>query len=384
MTVYDAITVGAGPAGSTAARILAQSGLHVLLLERAVFPRDKPCGGGVTHRARQLMPDGFADVVEQEVQEARFSYKHKPTFSRSSVEPLVYMTQRRHLDAFLAGRAVAAGATFRDGVRVTAVVPDGNVCRVETGTESCSARVVVGADGANGIVARSLGLQPAGGAWVALEGNSNDARRVAQWDRALGIDLGSVPGGYGWLFTKGDHVNVGAGGWRSSGPTLRAKLDEVCRHYGVRADSLCNLRGHTLPIRRRGAPLTAGNVMLAGDAAALVDPLSGEGIHSALLSGMLAARAASEYLESAASVTRYDAWIEGELGTELETSRQLQKLFHRSPRLYLSILKRSPRTWQKLVGFCRGDESYSSIKGSFGPLGAVATLAGRAIPDQRS
>jgi geranylgeranyl reductase family protein len=379
----DVIVVGAGPAGSTAARLLAESGVKVLLLDRARFPRDKPCGGGVTHRASQLMPDGFGEVVEREVLEARFSYRHRPAFSRWATEPLAYMTQRGLLDSWLVRKAEAAGATFKDGLRVTVVSDEGGRCEVRSERESWTARVVIGADGANGIVARSVGLEPRFGEWVALEGNAHDQRLVEHWQTAVGIDLGSMPGGYGWLFAKGDHVNVGVGGWRRNGTELRAKLDAVCRHYGAPADSLCSLRGHTLPVRRAGAPVVGGNVILAGDAAALVDPLSGEGIYSALVSGGLAARAATEYLESGSNLSQYQGWVESELGLELEAARNLQRLLHRTPAFYLSILKRSPWIWRKLSGFCRGDETYGSIKRSFGPLGALASVGSGLIPDER-
>lgn len=384
MAHYDVIVVGAGPAGSTAARFVAEAGGKVLLLDRAKFPRDKPCGGGVTHRASRLMPTGFHEVVEQEVYEARFSYRHKPSFSRSSPDPLVYMTQRSRLDLFLANGAERAGATFRDGVRVTGLSQQSDRCEIRSEKERWSSRIVIGADGANGVVAQAVGLQPRAGAWVALEGNTYESRAVDRWRTAVGLDLGSLPGGYGWLFAKGDHVNVGVGGWRRNGPELRQKLEAVCRHYGVRAETLSNLRGHTLPVRRAGCRVVNGNVLLTGDAAALVDPLSGEGIYSALVSGELAATAARQYLETGAPLTKYQSWVEDHLGGELEMSRQLQKLFHRTPALYLSILKRSPGTWRKLAAFCRGEESYSSIKNSFGPLGTLASLGAGLVPGEPS
>src|SRR3990170_6819873 len=124
---YDATVAGAGPAGSTAARILAREGASVLLLDRARFPHDKPCGGGVTLRAAACQEIDLGPVVERVVTGARFSLRLGETFDRRSGGPLTYMTQRRRLDAFLVEAAVAAGATFQDGepVRAVEISPNG-------------------------------------------------------------------------------------------------------------------------------------------------------------------------------------------------------------------------------------------------------------------
>src|SRR5690348_5347130 len=108
--IYDAIVVGAGPAGSTAAREIASRGGSVLLLERARFPRDKPCGGGVTPRAARRLPFDLAPVVERAVDGVYFSLKLRSGFTRRSGATLTYLTQRRLLDAFLVRQAECAGA----------------------------------------------------------------------------------------------------------------------------------------------------------------------------------------------------------------------------------------------------------------------------------
>ena len=118
MTTYDAIVVGAGPAGSTAARLLAERGASVLLLDRHRFPRDKPCGGGVTLRAAAVSDLDLTSVIERTIYGARFSLRLGETFDRRFREPLTYMTQRCRLDALLAERAAEAGAEFRDGEAV--------------------------------------------------------------------------------------------------------------------------------------------------------------------------------------------------------------------------------------------------------------------------
>jgi hypothetical protein len=146
MPRYDVIVVGAGPAGSTTAYRLARAGARVCLLDRARFPRDKPCGGGLTLRAVRELPFSVEPVVEDRVDTLELGLRYARRWSSRAEGPLVLMTQRRRLDAFLAERAAAAGAEFRDGVKVTEADPAG---AVTVGGERLEAEVVVGADGAS-------------------------------------------------------------------------------------------------------------------------------------------------------------------------------------------------------------------------------------------
>src|SRR5437899_13029441 len=102
---YDVIVAGAGPAGSTAARECAAMGRSVVIVDRAEFPRDKPCGGGVNMRAAHLLPSTIEPVVERVIHGLRVSVKQGPSYTRRSETPLTYMTQRRNFDAFLLERA---------------------------------------------------------------------------------------------------------------------------------------------------------------------------------------------------------------------------------------------------------------------------------------
>jgi flavin-dependent dehydrogenase len=167
----DALVVGAGPAGSAAAIHLARAGARVLLAEKASFPRDKPCGGGLTGRALKAIPVDPSPVVERDVDRFRLRLRYGSSFARRHDEPLIRMTQRLRLDAFLAEEAARAGAELREDARVERleVHPTGVTARV-AGSE-VRADVVVGADGANGVVARSAGLGKEIVRGVALEGN---------------------------------------------------------------------------------------------------------------------------------------------------------------------------------------------------------------------
>src|SRR3954471_6792190 len=142
MERFDVLVVGGGPAGSTTAYRLPDAGVRVLLVDKARFPRDKPCGGGLTMRAARQLPVDPSPVVEEEVDLVELRFRYGDTVLRRSQRPLIRMTQRRRLDAFLLNAAREQGVEVREGETVDVA--------------SAPADVVVGADGANGTTARAL------------------------------------------------------------------------------------------------------------------------------------------------------------------------------------------------------------------------------------
>jgi geranylgeranyl reductase family protein len=368
---YDAIVVGAGPAGSTLARLLATQGVGVLLLDRARFPRDKPCGGGVTVRAASQLDIDLAPVTERTIFAARFTYRLGKAFRHQSGQPLTYMTQRRRLDLFLAERAAAAGAQFHDGEPVRAVEIEERAVTVRTDRGHYTATALAGADGANGIVGRSTGAAPRMDLPVGLKGNVPLEKQVERrWEDTVALDLGSLPGGYGWVFPKGDHLNVGVGAWRHFGPHLRRRLAALCQRYRLPGDRLSDMRGHRLPLRRPGSPIAHGPVLTLGDAAGLVDPLSGEGIHTAFLSAGLAAEAVVRYLgEQTPDLSSYQAAVDRQIMPEILASRKLHDLFHYAPYPYTSVLQHSDRFWRLFCRVIRGEMTYVGFLKMMGPLG---------------
>ena len=255
------------------------------------------------------------------------------------------MTQRRRLDAHLAEQAAEAGAEFRDGVRATALEADDQGVTVRFGGSAGSAPVAIGADGVNGLTARALGLGGRREHGVALEGNVSHVHAREDYRGRAVVDLGAVPGGYGWVFPKGDHVNVGVGGWESEGPRLRAHLARACAEYGVDAERLESVRGYRLPMRRPGDRARSGRVLLVGDAAGLVDPLSGDGMYEAFVS----ARLAAESRAAPGDLDGYEPALERELARTLAASWKAKYALDRFPRLIFGVARAAAR-----LGLCRG------------------------------
>ncbi len=137
---------------------------------------------------------------------------------------------------------------------------------------------------------------------VALEGNVAYGRVAhRRYARRAVIELADIPGGYGWVFPKGDHVNVGVGAWEREGPRLRDHLRRVCEVHGLAVEELANVRGHRLPLRKASTRTASERALLVGDAAGLIDPVSGDGMYECFVSARLASLAIVELLSGRAS-----------------------------------------------------------------------------------
>ena len=388
---YDVIVVGAGPAGSTVARELAARGVSVVMLDKAVFPRDKPCGGLVSTRCRNHIGVDLSPVIERTVDEAciTLNQRRSSELRRPSPEPFGYLTQRSRLDTLLAEKAAESGAVFRQRAGTRSVERGGRGITVRTSDESFHGRVLVAADGANGVTARMAGVeQPDHNCAIALEGNISPRGGVPKkWSHAIGVDFGTIEGGYSWLFPKGDHLNIGLGGYRHVAPTLRNGLRDLARFYGQDPEALWGVRGHHLPQRRETSALVDGNVILVGDAAGLLDPLTAEGIFAAVRSAQLAAgRIADHLADGDIGLDGYAEDLEEAILSDIRVAGRFHDLFYLWPRLGYRIEKSSPVLWGAMVELFHGDATYLSLLRRLGPLRPALRLAShlvRTVPGLR-
>ncbi|GAA2253857.1 hyaluronate lyase [Streptomyces ruber] len=382
---WDVTVVGAGPAGTTAARVAAEHGCDTLLLERAAIPRYKTCGGGLIGASLAALPPGLPLNVRDTARAFTFSLGGRRERTRISASPTCAMVFRSELDAALTEAAAAAGATVHDETALTGLDQrDGTVTLRTNRGESLRTRVLIGADGSAGRVARYVGVQCAQ-VDLALEAEVPvDDRTAERWRGRALMEWGPLPGSFGWVFPKGDVCTAGVVAARGNPAALRAYKEDFLRRHGLLSAHPLHDTGHLTRCRRPGSPLSRGRVLVAGDAAALVDHWSREGISYALRSGALAGRAAAGVVSAAGeaeaeTVTRhYGQRIDDVLGAEMRASATLMNLFARTPSLVHTALTRLPPVWRHLDAYISGRSSVAGIMAT--PLARTAAALGAALP----
>lgn len=294
MQTYDAIIVGAGPSGCAAAYDLAVAGRSVLLLDRHRFPRVKPCAGALTIKTVRSLRYSVDPVVRTIATGIHVTNNlDKPTELRSQ-QPVCLMTVRAEFDDFCLQKTIAAGAQFQLIDDVSALEEKSDHVVLHAGAAEFRACFLIGADGANSKVRLLIGDQ----LWFrrALAVEAHVPLHASA--KPMEIDFGVVPRGYGWSFHKGDHLNVGLYTEQQGIKLTRASLADYLKRKFQRED-FDHFVGHYLGIGGLHYTPQHPRIFLAGDAAGMTDPVSGEGICNAIKSGQAAAEAIIKHSQSA-------------------------------------------------------------------------------------
>ena len=371
--MYDVIIVGAGPAGSTAALYAHRLGLNCILLDKAVFPRDKICGDALSGKSVRLMRElnlleGVEKLEGSEINRITFG---SPSHSQFDVHlkgnknndyiTKGYVVPRKIFDNFLFKKADELTET-RQGFTVNDIIyQNDNISgvkgiNIEGKEEILNAPIIMGCDGANSIVARKLGLYE-----MDMENTAVAIRCYYEGVEGLSnqIELhyvSEVKPGYFWLFPAGNgKANIGIGLSKNDAKkedrTLRQIMDEIVQSDYFRsrfgnARPLEKPVGWNLPLGRIQRKNHGNGFMLLGDAAGLVDPFTGEGIGNAMVAAKHAMQVASKAKNhkdySERSFSEYDQLLWDDIGGELRTSTKLQSLA-RSSFLLNFVINRAAR-----------------------------------------
>jgi geranylgeranyl reductase family protein len=374
--VFDAIVVGAGPAGSMTGYHLAKAGLRVAILDAKNFPRIKACGGGLQSRAAASLPFDISPVLRGTMRKMSLSFGLMPPVTRTYPEPLVHSILRSEFDYFLLERARQAGVEFFQGVRTLGYTADRRrPVTVHSDSGDLECRMLVGADGANSVVGRSLNARDQffWQAAIYCEIPESALDRDGLDPECMRVDWGSLPSGYAWIFPKHGYVNVGAGGPTKIARMLRPYLTRFVDSVGImKPGSSANLKftGHQLPTLTRATRLASERVLLVGDAAGLVEPFTGDGISFACHSARLAAECiARAFAGGNLDLSEYQRILRSQVGPELFWSRKLVTLSVAFPKLVYRLFQHKDSVWQTFCKILRGEESFQKLtKEILGPL----------------
>jgi geranylgeranyl reductase family protein len=361
---YDVIIIGAGPAGTSAAYHLAGAGLRVLIIEKSIFPRRKVCGGGLTHRAYRKLPFNIQPVVQREVTWGFVSTAGRPIAAVHGDGPISYLVERASFDAYLLEKALEKGASCHFGERFQHSDDQGNVFTVRTDRENYLCRYLVGADGVHSQVARQNGLITNRATSLAYEARLRLPQGEQQkFAETITFDFGTLLFGYGWIFPKNDHLNVGVfRSWPGRKTNKKHLLRFIDQHPALHLSDLIDIRAHPIPMGGEERSIHKNNLLLVGDAANLADPWLGEGLYDALRSGRIAAEVIIQHASGGCeNLSAYTEIVNQTLIKAMQYAQRLSLLVHCFPILNTRLLQWSPTLQGMIINLLRGDRTHEQV-----------------------
>ena len=377
---YDVIVAGAGPSGSLLAFELAKKGIDVLVLEKDILPRYKCCAGGITFRTVGFLNGILEEVMDNVVTNVTVSCRDDGYSGYSDVD-LIYTVKRDMFDYALIKKAEKAGATVLQGQKVRRIEHNNGRVEVVTAQESYNAQFLAGADGAHSVVAKALGMNNIRDYIVAI--NTEVVvpdHELEKWRSRIHIDVGCVSDGYAWVFPKQESLSVGIGCMRAKATNLKRDFSKFVESLGFDRYPVSRSGGGLLPICKKNVIVHKGHLLLLGDAAGFIDPLTGEGIYHAMKSASLAAPAIEKsLLINTNCLNEYQRAVNKEIVPEIQTAWTFQRLYVRLQSKVIPILRIDERIWRGCCAMVRGDMDYSTVIKRIGGLKGIYNFLAKLV-----
>ncbi|KPQ33673.1 MAG: Dehydrogenases (flavoproteins) [Phormidesmis priestleyi Ana] len=357
--MLDCIIVGGGPAGSSAAYHLSKAGRSVLLLEKSALPRYKPCSGAVSPSVAQWFDFDFAPAIDSQIKRVRYTWKLGDAIDAQLETDPIWSVRREVFDQFLIDQAKAQGAEVKDQTVVTGIAQTGDGWQVNTAHGSFFGRYIIAADGAKGPMAGWLGF-PAHKVREAGVLEINTEAPVQ--DGAFSFEFGLAKNGCLWSFPKQQGYSIGVSSFiGDSLKDLKTPLQKYAPEFGATFEDGI-LHTHPLKLWDGNWPLHGERSLLVGEAAAIVDPLTAEGIRPAMFSGVMAAKAIDQALNgNEQALAGYSQTIHENWGADMQWAQRIAAVFFRVPKIGYRVGITRPTATKRLGQILAGEISYADI-----------------------
>lgn len=326
--IYDVIIAGGGPAGSYLGYLLSAAGYKIAILEKEKFPRNKPCGGGVSPKALTLLPFDLSSVTQQTISKGILSYRNEKIVVRDQYNFFGIIVKRSEFDSFLMDHAINAGIDFYDNNQVVDFEPSNDLIKISAANKTFSCKFLIGADGVNSVVRSKIATNEKTYSVPSLLVKiPMKHHEIERYKNTILFDFGVMDKGYGWIFPLQKEVNVGIYSPYLQ-KNLKYYLNQLINQYpGLKK---ANLKYETarVPLKNDKKIYQKDNVLLIGDAACLCESFFGEGIYYSLTSAEIAFRYLQEYFEKPFNNNSYTKEIKKTFSAEIFYSKLLADIFY--------------------------------------------------------
>ncbi len=334
-TEYDVVIVGAGPSGCTCAHYLDLNNLNVLLVDKAAFPRHKPCAGGITMKTFKHLPINIEHLVQHKAKKMRFTFDKTRSVTLKHKTGSCVMVIRDEFDNYFFNETIKKGVAFKKISKVKDIKKLKNgLIKLNIDGKEVHTKFLVGADGANSVVRKFTSQEKHSHPVSAYEG------KVQKKDGGSMTEFIFNDSGYAWIFPKSDHYNVGIGNLVINKKIRKKTKDDLYDFVNERFPGEEIVDITAFPIGTEGIKYqSSNNIFLAGDAAGLAETLLGEGIYNAVVSGKHAAQSINKSLESQElAAVEYNDFLR-KLSDELSLYNKGSKILYKFPRLSYFAMK---------------------------------------------